>query len=188
MVANLRSIADKALEAVRSLPIQPEIRILSGRCGLFSDVFMALNSIQICEKYNLSGHIHWGRRSLYFDPRLGGNAYEYFFKTGSFSFSNHYVLKGIPFPYVPSGDGYSGPVNHNPRRYMKQLIDSFAAPRADVLDQVDSFRRNRLQAKSVVGVHVRRTDVLTNAEERRAQPISNFVGAAERWLTENVMG
>jgi len=185
MVATLRSIADKALQAVRLLPVQPEIRILSGRCGLFSDVFMALNSIQKCEKYNLSGHIHWGRRSLYFDQRLAGNAYEYFFKTSGFSFSNNYVLKRIPFLYVPPGDDYPMPVGRNPRRHFKQLIDAFATPRGDVIRRVDNFRRTRLQAKSVVGIHVRRTDVLTNSEGRRAQPISNFVESAERWLTEN---
>ena len=109
MVPNLRNIADKTLEAIGCLPIQPEIRVLSGRCGLFSDLFMALNSIQICKKYKLSGRIHWGRRSLYFDRKLAGNAYEYFFKDASFRFSNRCVLKGVALPYLPSGDAIRVP-------------------------------------------------------------------------------
>ena len=149
---------------------------------------MALNSIQICKEYKLSGHIFWGRRSLYFDPGLTGNAYEYFFQNACFDFSERRVLKGINLPYPPSGDGYSPSADQNPRRYMKQLIDTFAAPRSDILDQVEILRQSQLPTQNVIGVHVRRTDVLTGSEERRTQPVSNFVRAVDGWLTQHSDG
>ena len=189
-IANPRQILNSTLGILGRLPVQPEVRILSGRCGLFSDVFMALNSIQICKEYKLSGHVYWGRRSLYFDPELTGNAYKYFFlRNGCFSFSERRVLKGISFsPYPPSGDGYSPSAGQNPRRYMKQLIDTYAAPRAEVLEQVEGFQQSQLPTRNVIGVHVRRTDVLTGSEERRTQPVYNFVQAVEGWLTQHSDG
>ena len=180
----LRAIIDGALVFIASLPIRPQIRVLSGRCGLFSDVLVALNAIERCEELGLSGSVHWGRRSLYFDPAIGGNAYEYFFSNSGFGKSRR-NSHSFFLPYVPAGDTYSGSglPNSTPRQHLKQLIDRFARPREEILGEVQTFMNQHLHGARILGVHVRRTDAVRGWEDRRVQPVSNFVNAAERWIS-----
>jgi hypothetical protein len=184
----LRGLHDRLFRFVAAMPVQPHVRILSGGCGLFSDVFMALNGVQRCIKYGLTGSVYWGHRSLYFDPKIGGNAYAYFFSGGSFEASRAHVAKGLSLPYIPSGDVYDGSDDPKPRRHMKRLIDQFAAPRDDIVEEVEAFRRSELQGAQLLGVHVRRTDVAAGFESRPSQPISNFVAEASNWLAANENG
>jgi hypothetical protein len=188
MAAAFRTAQDKLLKLAARLPVQPSIKIISGGCGLFSDVFMSLNGIQFCAQHGLSGSVHWGRRSLYFDPQKRGNAHAYFFAGSHFDFSRAYVAKGWRLPFLPGGDNYAGPADESPRRGLKRMIDQFAAPRDDIVREVESFRQTRLQAPKVLGVHVRRTDVVSNFESRKAQPAMNFVDEAQNWLGENQNG
>jgi hypothetical protein len=161
---------------------------MSGQCGLFSDVFMSLNGIQACRQSGMSGEIHWGKRSLYFDERRGGNAHRYFFSNGRFDFSDKHTCGLISIPYFPSGDNFVSNGNERPRVVLKRLIDRYALPVPDILDEVDEFWRSRFAGSTVLGVHVRRTDALTGFEERRTQSAENFLIESERWLRQRSGG
>jgi hypothetical protein len=148
---------------------------------------MALNAIQRCEQFGLSGKVHWGRRSLYFDPAIGGNAYDYFFTRSGFG-SDHRRNSSVFFiPFIPPGDTYSasGVSNSTPRQHLKQLIYEFASPRVEILDEVQTLMNQQLRGQRFLGVHVRRTDAVMGSEDRRVQPVSNFIDEAERWISRH---
>ena len=175
-------IQSAVVGALSVLPFKPRLRVLSCGCGLFGDIILSMNAIQFAERHHLSGSIYWGRRSLYFDPGKGGNAHEYFFENGRFDFSEKRQGRGYTLDYVPPSDNFQTPKGTRPRDAMKRLLDNYAAPRRELLAEVDAFMRDRLDAPHVLGIHVRMTDAAKGFEGRKTQPPENFVAAAEEWL------
>lgn len=180
--AAARRLTDAFFSAMGRSGVQSRVSIQSGGCGLFSDVFIAINSIQLMHKYGLSGRVHWGRRSLYYDPNRKGNAFNYFFSSKGFNFSNARLVLPATLKYFPSGDGFSGPAGLRPRDHLHGLMRSYAWPSASIMDEVESYAREHLSGGYTLGVHVRRTDAAASFESRRSQPVENFVEAASQLI------
>jgi len=174
--------------ALGRLPVKPQLKVLSCGCGLFGDIILSMNAIQFAERHGLSGSIHWDKRSLYFDPERGGNAHEYFFEESRFDFSNGGARPAYTLSYFPPSDNFQAKAGTRPRNALNALLERYARPRREIMDEVDRFRREELSAPKVLGVHIRRTDAAKGFEGRKAQDVENFVEAAEGWLERNSDG
>lgn len=154
------------------MPYYPRMRILSGGCGLFGDVFMALNGLRFAETVGLPCCVDWGIGSLYYEKPYGGNVWEYYFQ--EYSFGSERVLP-VTLPYRPGAEDFNAYRNCSIRDSVHLALEKFARPRKDILNEVERFAKSNFSPEGVVGVHIRLTDAADGREQRKVAPLGCFI-------------
>jgi hypothetical protein len=171
----LRRAQNAFFSSFSRLPAQPRMRILSGGCGLFGDVFMALNGLRFAEQRSLPCCVDWDARSLYFDAPRGANAWEYFFQRSCFGPQTRIRAS---LPYRPGADDFEPYKGLSVRRSVHAALERYALPRQEILDDVDAFIAGHFPPADVIGVHVRLTDAARGLEQRKVVSPARFIEEA----------
>jgi hypothetical protein len=141
---------------------------------------MALNGLIFCADHNLNALPCWGKRSLYYEPRHGSNAWNAYFdsrREGDGSI-------GFTLPYWPSVTAeYYNDRGVSPRQFVGQCIQSFAPPNQEILSKVDDYVTSNFKGDYIVGVHIRGTDAASGFESRTSAKIEQYIYEVEKQLS-----
>lgn len=161
---------------------------MSGGCGLFGDLFMALNGVRFAERKRLSGEVCWDKRSLYFEAAKGRNVWSYYFENSAFAFGGEISLSGMALPYFPGAQDFDPYPGLSVRQSVHRLLQKHCRPRASILKSVEQFASERFSSEAMLGVHIRRTDAARGMEDRREVHLRHFVAEIDEWLRHHPGG
>lgn len=133
--------------------------------GFFSDFFGVINSLAWCEKNNITPIVMWDNHSLYFSP--GGyneskNCWEYYFEPVStetydmnYPFHDRYAAPdGSEFV----SDSITISKNKEHRKRVNDIIKKYIKIKSCTMQKIESFYKEEMAGKKVIGVHIRGTD------------------------------
>lgn len=183
----LRGFYFGGFRALRFLPATPLLRVQSGRCGFFGDLFTALNGIRFAQLNHLRVQLDWNQSSLYYEAERGCNVWSYYFKECSFDFSSRPPSR-LSLPYRPGAADFVPYAGMSIRSSVGVAIEQFCKPRANVLRVVDDFTNRHFSGRPVLGVHVRQTDAASGFENRISVSADAFLEAAASWISVNPSG
>ena len=176
-----------AFAATRHLPMAMPLAIQSRHCGLFGDVFMAMNGLRLAEKNRLPAYVDWGRNSLYFDASHGGNVWDYFFQRSSFDFRDRdetgvIADTGRRLTFLPDAETFLPYAGLSIRRSCASAIARWCVPRPEIQDEIDAAAAQVLGPQHNLGMHIRLTDAAKGLESRTIVQLDEFVAAGHEWL------
>ena len=146
------------------------IKIKSGKCGFFGDLFMTLNAIYFCRNYNIEYEVYWDK-SLYCQSRKGLNAWEYFFKSSKISKSLKLTIEF--YPSVAEIE-FSTKIKDKRKEYFK-LINETLKLNKDTQDHLNIALKNiKENFNNILGVHIRMTDATTGFEGRQKVTLDKY--------------
>ena len=184
----IRSAQDWSAKLLVGAVPGARLAVQSGGCGFFGDLFIALNGLRYAERHKLSCEVDWRARSLYFDPKVGGDAWSSYFMQSRFDFgASFFKTRPISVPYFPGAQEFSPYDGLTVRQSVGRAIASFCAVRPEIMDKVNHFTRSKFSPGGMVGVHVRRTDAARGEENRRVLSIEHFISATEDALRERAL-
>ena len=164
--------------------MSPRIRVRSGGCGFFGDVFQAANAIRFAEVNSISCEIKWGAESLYSNGGTG-NAWLDFFEEFKYEFGGS---GGLVIPYA----GNSFPVatyrGMSVRQSYNCILRAYVNPIHWIVDECERFARENLGDAAKLAVHVRGTDAAAGFEDRKTATLEMYLGEVDVWLSENPKG
>ena len=173
-------LQQQLLKCLPFLSVKPLVRIQSGGCGFFGDVFMALNGIAFCRTNSLPYQVSWLERSLYYDVNIGENVWESFFEPAR----NESVSKGRGLPFWPSAALPEITEGVSPRSYMHQLISEYATPRRKFRELAEEFICANFEFPRMIGVHVRLTDAAFEHEGRTTSELGSYFELLDKQLSD----
>jgi len=158
------------------------LAIQSGRGGFFGDFFMLLNGIQFCQDQSLCYFPDWGKKSLYYDPSHGNNAFfNYFHLRGH---NTQLQRPNFAISYWPNASTIRFSLNESPRWTYHHFINHHVGIQPWIENHVNNFIEAHFTANKIVGVHIRRTDIVRNHENRIASKIELYIREINDYLDQ----
>ena len=179
-----RTIYDSAFATLLRVPFVDELLVQPGLAGFFGEVFITLNGIRLAELNRKLARVYWGKYSPYFEPEISKNAWSSFFMCSDFDFRVKRRALGLTLPYRPGSRAFLPYAGLSVRQSLGRALQEWCKPRPEIVAAVDAFAcQAEFDSRQMLGVHIRRTDVVAGAEGRRTVGLEDFTHAIDDWLS-----
>ncbi|MES2504782.1 MAG: nodulation protein NodZ [Myxococcota bacterium] len=152
----------------------------SGLFSVLDDVWSLLRCYEI--KLCSAVKVDFGKDGLYYDPKIGENWYNYYFKPIDLGDrQKDFIRSNDPSSTNHQMPEFGGP----PRDQIAVLVHKYIIPTPAIQQQVNKFVKNHFRHQFVFGVHYRGTDKTSEAPRTPYEVVSEKIRAeiAQRRLT-----